>query len=437
MTECTQSRLEFPGFSRRRIEASFDGGDITGNGGAQLLRLADDRTRLIESAARAIGDPRRRKSCAHDLESLIRQRVYAIALGHEDLNDHEALRSDLALQTALHRDAALASPSTLCRLENRADRETAAALHEVLAENFIASFERAPRRLVLDVDATDDRVHGDQEGRFFHGYYDHYCFLPLYVFCGERLLVSYLRPSRIDGAKHSWAILALLIKRLRRAWPEVEIMVRGDSGFCRWRMLRWFDRHGVGYVIGVAKNPRLLARSSALRALAEDRYRATGEKQRLFGEARYGARAWDAARRVIVKAEHGARGGNPRFVVTNLEDDPRHLYERVYCARGDMENRIKEQQLDLFADRTSCRKWWANQFRLLLSSLAYALLETIRRTALRGTALARAQCGTLRLKLLRIGAVVLRNTRRVRLLLSSSYPHPELFLLAAARLKPD
>ena len=437
MTECTQTALRLPGFSRRKIDVSFDGGDITGNGGAQLLRLADDRTRLIESAARAIGDPRRRKSCAHDLESLIRQRVYAIALGHEDLNDHEALRSDLALQTALHRDAALASPSTLCRLENRADRETAAALHEVLAENFIASFERAPRRLVLDVDATDDRVHGDQEGRFFHGYYDHYCFLPLYVFCGERLLVSYLRPSRIDGAKHSWAILALLIKRLRRAWPEVEIMVRGDSGFCRWRMLRWFDRHGVGYVIGVAKNPRLLARSSALRALAEDRYRATGEKQRLFGEARYGARAWDAARRVIVKAEHGARGGNPRFVVTNLEDDPRHLYERVYCARGDMENRIKEQQLDLFADRTSCRKWWANQFRLLLSSLAYALLETIRRTALRGTALARAQCGTLRLKLLRIGAVVLRNTRRVRLLLSSAYPDPELFLLAAARLKPD
>lgn len=437
MTECTQTALRLPGFSRRKIDVSFDGGDITGNGGAQLLRLADDRTRLIESAARAIGDPRRRKSCAHDLESLLRQRVYAIALGHEDLNDHEALRSDLALQTALHRDAALASPSTLCRLENRADRETAAALHEVLAENFIASFERAPKRLVLDVDATDDRVHGDQEGRFFHGYYDHYCFLPLYVFCGERLLVSYLRPSRIDGAKHSWAILALLIQRLRRAWPEVEIMVRGDSGFCRWRMLRWFDRHGVGYVIGVAKNPRLLARSSALRALAEDRYRATGEKQRLFGEVRYGARAWDAARRVIVKAEHGARGGNPRFVVTNLEDDPRHLYERVYCARGDMENRIKEQQLDLFADRTSCRKWWANQFRLLLSSLAYALLETIRRTALRGTALARAQCGTLRLKLLRIGAVVLRNTRRVRLLLSSAYPDPELFLLAAARLKPD
>ena len=437
MTECTQSALEFPGFSRRRIEASFDGGDISGNGGAQLLRLADDRTRLIRSAARAMGDARRKKSCAHDLESLIRQRVYAIALGHEDLNDHDELRSDLALRTALHRDETLASPSTLCRLENRADRATAAALHEVLVERFIASFERAPRRLVLDVDATDDRAHGAQEGRFFHGYYDHYCFLPLYVFCGDRLLASYLRPSKIDGAKHSWAVLALLVRRLRRAWPEVRITVRGDSGFCRWRMLRWFDRHGVDYVIGVAKNARLLARSSQTRALAQRRHRETGDKQRLFGEIRHGARSWDAARRVIVKAEHGARGGNPRFVVTSLGGDPQRIYDRVYCARGDMENRIKEQQLDLFADRTSCHKWWANQFRLLLSSLAYTLLETIRRTALRGTALARAQCGTLRLKLLRIGAVVLRNTRRVRLLLSSSYPHPELFLLAAARLKPD
>ncbi|MDE0056155.1 MAG: IS1380 family transposase [Gammaproteobacteria bacterium] len=437
MTECTQSALEFPGFSRRRIEASFDGGDISGNGGAQLLRLADDRTRLIRSAARAMGDARRQKSCAHDLESLIRQRVYAMILGHEDLNDHDELRSDLALRTALHRDETLASPSTLCRLENRADRATAAALHEVLVERFIASFARAPRRLVLDVDATDDRAHGAQEGRFFHGYYDHYCFLPLYVFCGDRLLASYLRPSKIDGAKHSWAVLALLVRRLRRAWPEVRITVRGDSGFCRWRMLRWFDRHGVDYVIGVAKNARLLARSSQTRALAQRRHRETGDKQRLFGEIRYGARSWDAARRVIVKAEHGARGGNPRFVVTSLGGDPQRIYDRVYCARGDMENRIKEQQLDLFADRTSCHKWWANQFRLLLSSLAYTLLETIRRTALRGTALARAQCGTLRLKLLRIGAVVLRNTRRVRLLLSSSYPHPELFLLAAARLKPD
>ena len=436
MTECTQTALQFPRFSRRKIDVSFNGGDITSNGGVQLLRLADERTGLIKAAARAIGDSRRTKSCTHDLESLVRQRVYGISLGYEDLNDHEALRADLALQTALSRDESLASPSTLCRLENRANRNTAVALHKVLIDNFIASYKQAPRRLILDVDATDDRVHGDQEGRFFHGYYDHYCFLPLYVFCGDQLWVSYLRSSKIDGAKHSWAILALLIKRLRQAWPKVEILVRADSGFCRWRMLRWFDRHGVDYVIGIAKNPRLHDQSLALRTLAQWRYWMMGEKQRLFSEVRYAAQTWDTPRRVIVKAEHSARGSNPRFVVTNLTGNAQRIYDRIYCARGEMENRIKQQQLGLFADRTSCHTWWANQFRLLLSSLAYTLLETIRRVALHGTALARAQCGTLRLKLLRIGAIVLRNTRRIRLLLSSAYPNRELFCLVAARLKP-
>ena len=337
VTECTKTALEFPGFSRRKINLSFDGGDITSNGGVQLLRAADERTGLIKAAARAMGDPRRKRSCVHSLESLIRQRVYAIALGHEDLNDHDALRSDLALQTALCRDEVLASLSTLCRLENRANREAGVALQEVLVERFIASFSKAPTRLVLDVDATDDRVHGAQEGRFFHGYYDHYCFLPLYVFCGDQLLVSYLRPSRIDGAKHSWAILALLIKRLRKAWPETGILVRADSGFCRWRMLRWFDRHGVDYVIGIAKNERLADQSIMLRTLAQWRYWMTGGKQRLFGEMQYGARSWDTARRVIVKAEHGARGGNPRFVVTNLTGDARRIYDKIYCVRSQME----------------------------------------------------------------------------------------------------
>ena len=433
---CTQSVLEFPGFSRRKIQASFTGGDITSNGGVQLLRLVDERIGLTEAVAQAMGDDRRGKSCTHDVESLLRQRVYAMALGYEDLNDHETLRSDLALQSALYRDEELASSSTLCRWENRADRETAVALHEVLVERFIASFDKAPRRLILDVDATDDRVHGDQEGRFFHAYYDHYCFLPLYVFCGDQLLVSYLRESRIDGAKHSWAILALLIKRLRQVWPKVKLIVRGDSGFCRWRMLAWFDRHDVSYIIGLAKNARLLDQSYALRRLAEIRYDARGEKQRLFGEIQYGARTWDRERRVIVKVEHTARGPNPRFVVTNLNGGVQRLYDRLYCARGEMENRIKEQQLDLFADRTSCHGWWANQFRLLLSSLAYTLMETIRRLALRGTELARAQCGTIRLKLLRIGAIVIRNTRRIRLLLSSAHPNQELFFLVASRLKP-
>ena len=350
MTECTQSSLEFPGFSRRKIEASFDGGDITGNGGAQLLRLADERIGLTRAAARAIGDSRRGKSCAHDLESLIRQRVYGIALGHEDLNDHDGLRSDLALQTALHRTGRWRARRRCAGWSSGRRGRRRGRCTRRWPRTSSPPFDRAPRRLVLDVNATDDRVHGDQEGRFFHGYYDHYCFLPLYVFCGEQLLVSYLRPSKIDGAKHSWAVLALLIKRLRRAWPGVEITVRGDSGFCRWRMLRWFDRNGVDYVIGVARNARLLAISSSRR------HRASGEKQRLFGEVRYGARGRARlGRRPPRRRQGGARRPRrqPALRGDQLKDDPQRIYERVYCARGDMENRIKEQQLDLHPAATS------------------------------------------------------------------------------------
>ncbi|MFQ5959410.1 MAG: IS1380 family transposase, partial [Alphaproteobacteria bacterium] len=277
-------------------------------------------------------------------------------------------------------------------------------------------------------------VHGHQEGRFFHGYYDHYCFLPLYVFSGDHLLVAYLRPSNIDAARHSLAILGLLVKRLRQAWPEVRIIVRADSGFCRWRTLSWCERAGVGYITGLAKNARLDALAAPAMAEAKARFERTGEKQRLFADLSYAAKTWDKERRVIARLEHGEKGANPRYVVTNLAGDGDDLYDRLYCARGDMENRIKEQQLDLFADRTSCQRWWANQFRLLLASLAYILLQSIRRLGLKGTELARAQARTIRLKLLKIGAVVVRNTRRVRFHLSSACPDKVLFMLAAARL---
>jgi hypothetical protein len=419
------------------VEANFKGGEISSDGGVVLLRQVDRRLKLTTAIARVLDDPRRQASCEHDVLSLVRQRLYALALGYEDLNDHERLRSDLVLQTAVEQDRVLASASTLCRFENRASRQAAWRLHAVMVDQFIASFKRPPQKLILDFDATDDAVHGKQEGRFFHGYYDHYCFLPLYVFCRDQLLVSYLRPSKIDGAKHAWAILALLVKRLRKTWPTVRIIFRGDSGFCRHRMLAWCERHRVGYIVGMAKNNRLNRRAFTLIEAAERHYRETGAKQRLFTDIVYGAKTWDRPRRVIVKAEHSAQGANPRYVVTNLKGEAKRLYERLYCARGDMENRIKEQQLDLFADRTSCSAWWANQFRLLLSSLAYSLLEAMRRLALKGTELARAQAGTLRLKLLKIGAVVLRNTRRVRILLSSAYPHQALFLKVAARLAPD
>ena len=436
MTKCYQRSFEFARVNRRIVEARFDGGDITSDGGVLLLRQADRLTGLSDSIARALSDPRRQASCDHDVPGLVRQRLYAIALGYEDLNDHDGLRQDVALQTAVERDQWLASASTLCRFENRADRETAWRLHEVLLDQFIASFKRAPKKLILDFDATDDPVHGEQDGRFFHGYYRHYCFLPLYVFCGHQLLVSYLRPSNIDGAKHSWAILSLLVKRLRQVWPKVRIIFRGDGGFCRWKMLRWCDHHEVGYIIGLAKNKRLNRLTASLQDEAAACFAATGHKVRWFTDFQYAARSWDGARRVIAKIEHSQHGVNPRYVVTNLEGDAKQLYDKLYCARGDMENRIKENQLDMFGDRTSCQHWWPNQFRLLLASLAYTLIEAIRRIALKGTELANAYVGTIRLKLFKIGAVILKNTRRIRFLLASGCPYKELYFLAANRLAP-
>ena len=441
MTDCSSLSFEFPACRKRRVVADFCGGDITSNGGVVLLRQADRVLGLTASVARCLIDARQTGKVEHGFTAMLRQRVFGLALGYEDVNDHADLRHDLALQTAAERDRVLASPSTLSRFENAADRSWAWRIHEVLVEDFIASFGTPPAELILDFDATDDAVHGKQEGRFFHGYYDHYCFLPLYVFCGERLLVGYLRPSKIDGARHAWAILSLLVKRLRRAWPGVRIVFRGDSGFCRHRMLGWCERKGVGYIVGLAKNARLNGLAAPWMEGAAKGFEATGAKQRLFGEFRYAAGTWSAERRVIARIEHGppkgAKGGaNPRYIVTNLDGEAQDLYEKLYCARGDMENRIKEQQLDLFADRTSCHKWWPNQFRLLLSSLAYTLLETIRRLGLQGTDMARAQAGTIRLKLLKIGAVILRNSRRVRVHLSSACPDKVMFIHAAEKLKP-
>lgn len=434
MTECYQTSLEFPSVKRRKVEADFSGGAITSNGGIPLLSQVDRQMGLTQAVSKMIGDSRRQASCDHSLLELLRQRVYALALGYEDLNDHHELRNDLALQTATSRVETLASPSTLCRLEHRTDRDTAVAIHEVLFEQFVKAHDKPPRRLILDFDATDTPLHGDQEGRFFHGYYDHYCFLPLYVFCGRHLLVSYLRRSNSDPARHTWAILSLLVKALRRHWPRVEIIFRGDSGFCRWKILRWCERHDVRYIVGLAKNTRVWAQAAQWINEAETLYEQTGRKQRLFSSLTYAALSWDKPRRVIVKAEHSRLGANPRFVVTNLKQGDQYLYDKLYCARGDMENRIKDQQLALFAGRTSSHRWWPNQFRQLLSGLAYTLFEGLRRRALRNTRLATASPNTLRLTLLKIGAVVIRNTRRIRLLLSSACPHQDLFRLVAQRL---
>lgn len=437
MTYCNTKNISFSSLKSKKIIANFNGGDVTSDGGALFLREIDNKLGFTKTLAKNIADGRDKRYVNHSIKSMLTQRIYGLALGYEDLNDHDTLRNDLGFQTAVESNAKLASASTLSRFENTANRTLAVNITKQFVETFIRSFKNPPKELVLDFDPTDNPVHGHQENRFYHGYYQSYCYLPLYVFCNDQLLVSYLRPCNIDGAKHAWAILSLLVKRLRKQWPEVKIIFRGDSGFCRDRMFRWCDKNNVGYIIGIASNNRLLTASVDIRAKAAEEFEQTQEKQKLFAEFKYAANTWNSERKIIVKAEHTIKGPNPRFVVTNLEGDPQALYEQIYCARGDMENRIKEQQLDLFADRTSCHNWWPNQFRLLLSSCAYVLVSALRRMILKGTELAKAQCNTIRLKLCKIGGVVIRNSRKVKFFLSSSYPYQNLFINIAKKLCPE
>jgi Transposase DDE domain group 1 len=434
MTNCTTDQLTFPQAKRRNIQANFDGGSITSDGGVLLLREVDCSLKLTEQVAKEFKDERDPAYIEHTIETMVKQRVYGIALGYEDLNDHDSLRKDIAIQTSVDQDKNLASSPTLCRLENTADRAIAVAIHKIMIEQFIASFKKAPTELILDFDSTDDIVHGNQVGKYYHGYYKNHCFLPLYVFCGKQLLVSYLRTSDKDAATHSWAILALLVKRFRQAWPDVKIIFRGDSGFCRHEMFEWADKNKVFYITGIAQNPNLKKALAPLMAESAAAYEQTKTKQRLFTEFQYGAKTWKRKRRIIGKAEHTSEGANPRFVVTNLAGTPQDLYDNMYCARGEMENRIKDQQLYLFSDRTSCHNWWPNQLRLLFSSLAYILMERLREYALQKTDLAQASIETIRLKIFKIGAVITRNTRTIRLMLSSSYPYQALFKAICKRL---
>lgn len=350
--------------------------------------------------------------------------------------DHNTLRRDLALQTAVGRAEELASAPTLSRLETSATSEHAAALHGVLLDQFVARHRQAPQELVLDVDATHVPLHGAQEGAHFHAHYDSYCYLPLYVFCGQDMLACVLRPSWRDPASVVSALIKLIARRLRQKWPQVRLVVRADSGFCRPKVLRRFDAWGIDYIIGLQKNSTLQWFSAVPAQALAEQYEAVGTKQRLIGEFRYATRNWDRERRVIARLEHGPQGANPRFVVTSLDGDAAELYERLYCARGEAENRIKEAQLDLFGRRASCRLFAANQLRLLLAALAYTLMINLRRLALQGTELERACAATIRSKLLKIGAAVLRNTRRVRLLLASQHPLKHVFVTAARALAP-
>jgi hypothetical protein len=439
MTERTTPTLSFSSLGPRRVEADFSAGSITTDAGSLLLREADRHLGLLDAFDRAIPDPRNPDLILHSQRSLLAQRVLGLASGYGDLNDHQHLRHDPAWQVLAERapdpERPLASPPTLCRLENRVGRPALLELSKALVEAFVASFAEPPECLVLDFDATDSPIHGRQEGSFFHGYYDHHCFLPLYVFAGDQLLVAYLRTADGDAARHSRAVLKLLVRRLRQAWPGVRLIFRADSGFCRWKLMRWCDSNGVGYAIGLARNTRLLELAGPWMHAAANCWERGYGRQRLFGEFHYAAGSWDRPRRVVVKAEHGAQGDNPRFIVSNLPGNARGLYETLYCQRGEMENRIKEQQGMLFAARTSCHDFEANQFRLLLSAAAYVLVEAVRRLGLAGTEMEQAQADTIRLRLFKVAALVAVSVRRVSLRMATGYPLQDLFALVLSRLR--
>lgn len=436
MPKCTEGVISFSKVGRRQVQAAFDGGDITSDGGLLLLREVDRQLGLTRAAATAFVDDRRRASIRHSIRAMLAQRVYGLACGNEDVTDHNSLRSDLVMQTAVGRDQPLASGPTLSRLETAATPGLAARLNEVLVDAFIASHKHPPPELVLDIDATHVPLHGAQERAHFHRHYDNYCYLPLYVFAGQDMLTCVLRASDREPAKVLSAVIKLLAAKLRRAWPQVRLIVRADSGFCRPKALRRFESWGIHYIIGFAKNEALINTVAMAQLALAEQHRREGGKQRWIGEITYAARSWDRQRRVIARLEHDERGSNPRFVVTSLQGDAQALYEQLYCARGEAENRIKEAQIDLFGRRASCHKYAANQLRLLLAALAYTLMLNLRRMALKGTELERACADTIRLKLLKIGAAVVRNTRRIRLLLASAHPMKHVFLVAARALAP-
>ena len=451
-TECTQIGFGFHPLNKRAIRAQFDGGAITSDGGGLLLREVEKRVGIIGGFAACFTDYRHAERIEHKLEELVAQRVYGLALGYEDLNDHEQLRNDPLLAVLVEKSdpsqEALAGKSTLNRLELTAVSASAqdrykkivldhGAVDRLLVDVFLRAHGEAPKQIILDLDATDDPLYGKQEGRFFHGYYGHYCYLPLYIFCGDFLLGARLRPANIDGAAGSVAELQRIVHQIRGAWPQVRIIVRGDSGFCREELMAWCEAEDVDYLLGLAKNERLKAAIQDSMVEAEAQYRQSGEAARVFLEFFYQTReSWNRARRVVAKAEYLEKGENPRFIVTSL---PRQswpaqpLYEQHYCARGDMENRIKEQ-LMLFADRTSTAYLRSNQLRLYFSSVAYVLLQMLRRLGLQGTEWAHAQCATIRLKLLKIGALIRITVRKVWVSLAGGYPYAELFWQIHAKL---
>ena len=436
MTVCTTEKLLFPDINRRKVEVNFEGGEVTSDGGALLLREVNAKLNLLARVAPFLPDDRDPSRIVLSNLELLSQRVFALALGYEDLNDHDELKNDVLFQNIFGKDEVAASSSTLCRFENRMDRASCIAIHELLFDVFVESFDHPPDELVLDFDATDDLVYGKQEGKAFNGYYGHDCFLPLHVFCQGHLLVSYLRPGTVDGAKHALAIFHLLATALKKQWPDVKIIFRGDSGFGRKEIMSYCERKNFFYVTGFAGNSRLKKKAIALMDKAKNEFEKTDENQKIYGEVSYSAKSWNKERTLVVKAEYNHNGDNTRFVATNLSYTPEELYTKYYCLRGQMENEIKLIKNQLFSDRTSCSDWSPNQFRLMLSSLAYILMHHIKTVVLKGTELEKKEFNTIRLKLLKIGAVIIKNTRRLKVMLSSAYPYKNIFKSAHASLVP-
>src|SRR6266403_4089307 len=448
-TECSAERFDFGLVGRREVVGSFDGGAITSDAGALLLGTTDRAIGLVDRFAACFTDYRRPELIEHRVATLVGQRVFGIALGYEDLNDHDELRRDpvmavLAgkLEAGRANCAPVAGKSTLNRLE--LSRATATRYHKIAADPnaieslfvtlFLEAHKTPPEEIVLDIDATDDPLHGHQEGRFFHGYYDCYCYLPLYVFCGRHLLAAKLRPANIDASAGSVEEIARIVAQIRARWPQTRIILRADSGFARDALMAWCEANGIDFIFGLARNVRLTRAIGAELAEAREESQATGQPARRFKQLIWSTRkSWSRERRVIAKAEWTKGEANPRFIVTSLtaaDGDSRRLYEEVYCARGEMENRIKECLMDLFADRTSTGTMKANQLRLWFASMAYVLLESLRRIALQATDLADASCGTIRRKLLKIGALVTVSVRRIKLAMASGCLYKAVFASA-------
>ena len=452
-TECSADLFGFARVESRAVVAGFDGGKMTSDAGALLLGAADQAIRLVDRFAECFADSRAPELIEHTVRTLVGQRIFALALGYEDVVDHDQLRHDPTLAvlagklSARRKDCApLAGKSTLNRLELGGPELTryhriawdGAKIEALFVDLFLEAHQHPPKQIILDLDATDDPLHGHQEGRFFHGYYDCYCYLPLYIYSGSHLLASKLRRANIDASAGAIEETARIVAQIRARWPAVRIVLRADSGFAREALMSWCEVNGVDFLFGLAKNERLVAEIASELAAAEEESKTTGQPARRFKEFQWSTRdSWSRPRRIIAKAEWTGGSANPRFVVTSLslEDAaPQQLYEEIYCARGDMENRIKECQLDLFADRTSAATMRANQLRLWFASMAYVLLCALRRIALEHTQLAKATCGTIRLKLLKIGALVRTSVRRITFAMASGCPYQRDFALARAAL---